>query len=138
MLSSHAVTTTIPTGSGRDQCVQCHTAIGFITRVNNSTNTGVTSFAPTNTVYAAIGCQTCHEPHGQTVPANNPHLIRISGSVTFGDGTVITNAGESELCIQCHHSRNGGATNNVVQYALGRPPGAEAPALARTMDRRGT
>ena len=31
--SSHAVTTTIPTGSGRDQCVICHTAYGFITRI---------------------------------------------------------------------------------------------------------
>ena len=122
--SSHAVTTTIPTGSGRDQCVMCHTAIGFVTRINNTISNSlaggtITNFAPTNTAYAAINCQACHEPHGGTVPTNNPHLIRTLASVTFGDGTVVTNAGEGELCMECHHSRDGGATNNVVQYALG-------------------
>jgi hypothetical protein len=118
--SSHAVTTTIPTGSGRDQCVMCHTAFGFVTRINNSTsNSLITSFAPTNTAYAAINCQTCHEPHGETIPLTNPHLIRTLAAVTLGDGTVVTNAGEGELCMECHHSRDGGATNNVVQYALG-------------------
>ena len=126
--SAHAGQTTsvsVPSGSGRDQCVMCHTSTGFITRINNTVSNmlaggTITNFAPTNTAFAAIGCQTCHEPHGETVPANNPHLIRMLGSVTFGDGTVITNAGEAELCMQCHHSRNGSATNNVVQYALGK------------------
>ena len=126
-VSAHAggqsTAATVPSGSGRDQCVMCHTAVGFITRIQNSTsNSTITSFAPTNTAYAAIGCQTCHEPHGETVPTNtlpNVHLIRTLASVTFGDGTVITNAGEAQLCIACHHSRDGSATNNVVQYALG-------------------
>jgi hypothetical protein len=115
---------TIPSGSGRDQCVMCHTAYGFVTRINNTISNSVaggtiTNFAPTNTAYAAIGCQTCHEPHGGTVPTNNPHLIRTMAAVTLGDGTVITNAGEGQLCLECHHSRDGGASNNVVNYALG-------------------
>jgi hypothetical protein len=116
---------TIPSGAGRDQCVMCHTAYGFVTRINNTlTNIlaggTITNFAPTNTAYASINCQTCHEPHGETTPTNNPHLIRTLASVTLGDGTVVTNAGEGALCMECHHSRNGSATNNVVQYALGK------------------
>jgi hypothetical protein len=121
--SSHAVTTTIPSGAGRGYCVQCHTTAGFITRINY-TGANSTNFAPTNTIdttFSAIGCQTCHEPHGQTIPTNNPHLIRALAAVAMGDGTLITNAGEAELCLQCHHSRDGSATNNVVQYALGKP-----------------
>lgn len=118
--SSHAVTTTIPSGTGRDQCVQCHTSYGFITRTDNLESTN-TTFPPTNTTYAAIGCQTCHEPHGLTTPTNDNHLIRIMSSVTFGDGTVITNGGEGILCMNCHHSRDGSAITNVVNYPLGRP-----------------
>jgi hypothetical protein len=126
--SSHAVTTTIPSGATRDQCVMCHTSYGFITRIDNTesnivANNTITNFAPTNTTYAAIGCQTCHEPHGNTFPTNNApntHIIRTLASVTLGDGTVVTNAGEAELCLECHHSRDGGASNNVVQYALGK------------------
>jgi len=125
--SSHAVTTTIPTGSGRDQCVMCHTSIGFITRLENTQSNlvaggTITNFPATNTIYAAIGCQTCHEPHGNTFPTNNApntHILRTLASVTLGDGTVVTNAGEAELCMECHHSRNGGASNNVVNYQLG-------------------
>ena len=112
---------TIPSGTGHDQCVQCHTSYGFITRIQNSTNTAVTSFPPTNTTYAAIGCQTCHEPHGQTLPTNDNHLIRVMASATFGDGTVITNGGEGNLCMNCHHSRNGSAVTNVANYALNLP-----------------
>jgi len=122
-VSSHAIGTTHAAGAASNgYCVECHTASGFVTRINY-TGTNATTFAPTNTIdtsYAAIDCQACHEPHGGTVPTNNPHLIRTLAAVTFGDGTVVTNAGEAALCIECHHSRNGSATNNVVQYALGK------------------
>jgi hypothetical protein len=122
---------TIPSGNGRDQCVMCHTAYGFVTRINNTISNSVaggtiTNFAPTNTVYASINCQTCHEPHGGTVPTNNPHLIRTLASVTLGDGTVVTNAGEAELCLECHHSRDGGASNNVALWSSGQKTWAGA------------
>ncbi len=118
--SGHAVTTTIPSGTGRDQCVKCHTTVGFITAVNNAASTN-TTFAPTNTAFSAIGCQTCHEPHGLTIPTADSHLLRVMASATFGDGTVITNGGEGNLCMTCHHSRNGSAVTNVVNYKKGLP-----------------
>jgi hypothetical protein len=103
----------VPSGPSRGQCVGCHTSSGFIGRMNGSTTT--------NTTYSAIACQTCHEPHGQTVPDNNPHLLRILGSVTMPDGTVVTNAGNGALCLQCHHNRNGSVTNMLVNYPQGLP-----------------
>jgi hypothetical protein len=117
-VSGHANTTRIPSGSAsRWDCVGCHTANGFIDRI---TNLGNTNAYTTNTTYSAIACQTCHEPHGQTTPTNDSHLIRIMGSVTMPDGTVVTNAGEGALCLECHHNRNGSATNQLVAYPLGK------------------
>jgi hypothetical protein len=117
-VSGHANTTRVPTGSAsRWVCVGCHTAQGFIDRIDNLGNANAYT---TNTTYFAIACQTCHEPHGQTIPTNNPHLLRLLGSVTMPDGTVVTNAGEGALCLQCHHNRNGSATNQMVNYPLGK------------------
>ncbi len=90
-----------PSGPGREGCVGCHTAYGFVGRIARS--------ATTNTTYMAINCQTCHEPHGATLPgtnAPNPYIIRTMAAVTLMDGTVVTNAGEGILCMQCHHSRS--------------------------------
>ena len=110
-VSGHANTTRIPTGANRGQCVGCHTASGFIGRIEGSTTTNLT--------FQAIGCQTCHEPHGLTAPTNNPHLLRLLADVTMNDGTVVTNAGEGKLCLQCHHIRNGPASSNIANYQQG-------------------
>ena len=57
-----------------------------------------------DTTYNAINCQTCHEPHGETVPSTNLHLVRTAASVTLQDGTVVTSAGLGTLCMNCHQS----------------------------------
>ena len=104
-ISGHAVTTTDPSGPGRESCVGCHTSPGFIGRIQGAPTT--------NTTYAAINCQTCHDSHGETVPATNspnPYLIRTLAAVPLMDGTVVTNAGKGALCMQCHHSRQNAAT----------------------------
>jgi len=113
-VSGHANTTRSPSGAGRQACVACHTSPGFIARIEG--DTGVT-----NTAFVAIGCQTCHEPHGLTIPAGNAHLIRALGPVTLPDGTTVTNAGAGALCMQCHHNRNGSAADQIVKYPLGQP-----------------
>jgi hypothetical protein len=129
--SSHAVTTTTPTSASdvasgaAEYCVRCHNTPGFIDIVsNNAAGNGIVT--STNVAYSAIGCQTCHEPHGLTYPTNDSHLIRVMSSATFGDGTVITNGGEGILCMNCHHSRNGSAVTNVANWPLWIPtwPGA--------------
>jgi hypothetical protein len=108
MNSGHAVAIA---ESGSTSCVGCHTSYGFIARVEGITN-GISTMTNYLTIttndnlsYASINCQTCHEPHGSTVPTNNPHMIRILENVTLRDGTVVTNAGEGALCMECHQSR---------------------------------
>jgi len=113
-LSSHV---SIPSGAGHEFCVKCHTTLGFITAANNANPAN--SIMATNTQFDPIGCQTCHEPHGMTSPTNDAHLIRKMTAVTFGDGTVITNGGEGNLCMACHHSRNGSAVTNVANFKAG-------------------
>jgi hypothetical protein len=114
-ISGHANTTRVPSGSAsRAVCVGCHTSTGFIGRMDGDTTTNVT--------FSALGCQTCHEPHGETMPTNNPHLLRVLGPVLMADGfTVVTNAGNGALCLQCHHNRNGSVTNQLVNYPQGKP-----------------
>ena len=112
--SLHALASRVPSGSAsRAVCVGCHTSNGFIGRMNGDSTT--------NTDFAALGCQTCHEPHGLTMPTNNPHLLRALGSYIMPDGTTVTNAGNGSLCLECHHSRNGSVTNMLVNFPQGKP-----------------
>ncbi len=111
--SIHARPTRTPSGPSRAACVRCHTAGGFVQYAVTlgTTNTYTTNNA--NTVYEAITCQTCHDPHD----GSNPHQLRNS-LVTLGDGTVVTNAGSGAFCMNCHQSRNGSVTNSIVKYPL--------------------
>jgi hypothetical protein len=112
--SRHAVATRTPSGPTRYNCVRCHTAPGFqqFIQYGGSTNGYVT-----NTVYEAITCAACHDPHDAT----NSSQLRAAPIYTLPDGTTVTNAGLGALCMQCHHSRNGAATNNIRNYQLGLP-----------------
>jgi len=115
--SLHAVTTRLPSGSASHMaCVRCHTAPGFINYVANLGNTNAYA---TNVVYEAINCQTCHDPHD----ASNPAQLRTSTTVAFNGNTgfVVTNAGLGGFCMNCHNSRNGSVTNSIVNYALAQP-----------------
>jgi hypothetical protein len=98
--SMHAITTRDPAGNAT--CVGCHTSTGFIARMGGVTNV--------DTSYMPINCLTCHEPHGITTPTNSLHMIRTLANVTLMDGTIVTNAGEGLVCIQCHHARQNAAT----------------------------
>lgn len=101
--SKHAVTTRDPSGAGREGCVGCHTAPGFIARMQGQPTT--------NTDYQAINCQTCHDPHGQTSPDNATHLVRNVQPLQLADGTTVSNAGAGTLCMNCHKSRQ-----NAIKY----------------------
>jgi hypothetical protein len=115
--SRHAQTT----GPATANCLPCHSANGFIARSTANSNGSYNVTPVTNVTFASISCQTCHEPHGETVPADNPHLIRSLGAVKMPDGTVVTNAGFGAICLQCHQNRNGSATNQIVKFPIGQP-----------------
>jgi len=106
--SMHAVTTQDPSGAGREGCVGCHTAAGFVNRTKGN--------GKVDTAFTAIGCQTCHDPHGRTAPGNAAHLLRSTTPVTLADGTTVSDAGTGTLCMNCHQSRQ-----NAVSYVASTP-----------------
>jgi hypothetical protein len=112
--SRHAVATRTPSGPTRINCVRCHTAPGFKQFIEHA---GDTNTYATNTVYEAITCAACHDPHD----ASNPHQLRSANIYTLPEGTTVTNVGLGGLCMECHHSRNGSASNNIANYQLGKP-----------------
>jgi hypothetical protein len=93
--SGHAIAPRDPAGNAG--CVGCHTTNGFIGKVAGAQNV--------DTSYGAINCQTCHEPHGQTTPSADAHIIRAMTPVTLADGTQVADAGEGALCMNCHQAR---------------------------------
>jgi len=113
--SRHAVATRTPSGPTRNNCVRCHTAPGFAQYIATAGTTNVPYV--TNTVYEAITCAACHDPHDPT----NPHQLRAANTYTLPEGTTVTNAGLGALCMNCHHSRNGAATTNILNFKLGLP-----------------
>jgi hypothetical protein len=112
--SRHALTT----GPTSANCLPCHSANGFIERQDQNGSYAVA--AVTNVAFAAIACQTCHEPHGESDPTGKNHLVRVSGAVMMPDGTTVTNAGLGAVCLECHQNRNGSATNQLANYPLGK------------------
>jgi len=123
--SMHAVTTRDPVGNAT--CVGCHTGTGFTTRMSGATIT--------DTTYHAIDCYTCHEPHGQTTPSNDAHLIRNMAQATLADGTKVTTAGEGALCMQCHMARQNASTyvaNTAGSAHFGPHEGPQADMLMGT------
>lgn len=112
--SLHAHSTRTPSGPGRNDCVRCHTAPGFRNFIEHA---GSTTPYATNTVYEAITCAACHDPHDAT----NPHQLRAANSYTLPEGTTVTNVGNGALCMNCHHARNGEANQNIANYKLGKP-----------------
>lgn len=99
--SGHAMAPTSPSGPGREGCVACHTARGFVAAVNGKTPTTA------DTVYEPLGCATCHDPHS----AVNPHQLRVMGDITLMDGkTVMKDQGNAAICMKCHMSRRDAVT----------------------------
>jgi hypothetical protein len=112
--SLHARATRTPSGANRQNCVRCHTAPGFKNFIEHA---GSTTPYVTNTVYEAITCAACHDPHDAT----HPHQLRTANTYTLPEGTTVTNVGFGALCMTCHHSRNGEANQNIENYKLGKP-----------------
>ena len=123
--SMHAITTRDPAGNA--PCVGCHSANGFIQRMNGQTIT--------DTSYRAIDCGACHEPHSMTAPTTAAHLIRHLNPVTLADGTKLDSVGEGALCMNCHQARQN-ATKYVASTAgsshYGPHEGPQADMLAGT------
>lgn len=112
--SRHARATRTPSGPTRFNCVRCHTAPGFKNFIQHE---GSTTPYATNTVYEAITCAACHDPHD----ASNQHQLRAANTYTLPEGTTVSHVGSGALCMTCHHSRNGEVNQNISNYQQGKP-----------------
>lgn len=103
--SLHAKSTRSPSGAGREGCVVCHTAGGFIERIDKNLDIYDPNYAKQvsakSLTYTEITCSACHDPHNDA----NPGQLRTMEDVKLVDGTVVTEGGAGKLCMQCHKSR---------------------------------
>ena len=88
-----------PVSSG---CSKCHSAWGFIRRVDVKTP----DTRPENG-FSQISCAVCHDPHRSELL---PHQVRTLNDVQLGDTlTVVNYGGMGKVCMQCHISRRDAA-----------------------------
>lgn len=99
----HALATPYPSGAGRETCVKCHTARGYVEYVKAGAP-GL-AFKGTDIEFAPITCQACHDPHAVT----NEKQLRKVNDVTLENGEVIAEGGLGKMCMTCHHSRRNAA-----------------------------
>ena len=96
-LSAHAQTDSrsfwLPIEEGREECAQCHSGKGFIDFVSGFTpEVGGYEFQ-------VISCAVCHDPHD----VFSPNQLRVFGSVTLPDGSLLEGYGVASTCMVCHN-----------------------------------
>lgn len=82
-------------------CNGCHSAYGFVARVDPASDLRDEDGQPLVTGESEVTCATCHDPHS----AKNEHQLRRVSDVTLMDGSVVTFGGISKICMNCHKSR---------------------------------
>jgi hypothetical protein len=114
---------------GRVGCSECHSHEGFV----EFAATG--DVAGTITNPGAWQCKTCHNIHATFEVAD--YAFRLADAVTFiFDETTVFDAGNSNLCANCHQSRRAepnmdipGATYEITSTHYGPHHGAQANIL---------
>jgi predicted CxxxxCH...CXXCH cytochrome family protein len=85
----------VPIGPDRQECVRCHSGAGYISFLDNPTN----SAAWTNTKQT-VTCAVCHDPHSD----KNTAQLRIIGT-PVGVPFEAKDVGLSATCEECHNNR---------------------------------
>jgi len=89
-----------------NNCIRCHDGRGFINFTKGQT-TNTTGWNVGK--HSAIGCATCHDPHGN----GNEYALRPTpaGSDTLGNGYSYAGmGGKGNLCMNCHKARRDNVT----------------------------
>jgi len=114
---------------GRASCAQCHSHEGFV----EYAETGEVGEDISNP--SAWQCKTCHNIHSTFEVGD--YAFRLNDAVTFiFDGTTQFDAGNSNLCANCHQSRTAepntaapGTTFEITSTHYGPHHGAQANVL---------
>ncbi len=121
--SNHSNYPLVTTNTG-GSCARCHNAAGFISWVEAKNETGAfPGSAPVTGGQTNISCQTCHDPHDAT----NPAQLRLYGDLPMlPNGIAVHDAGSGALCMACHNTRNG-AKSDATTGATQNTGGPHAP-----------
>lgn len=122
------------TNNNANHCGRCHSAEGYLTWFNQSSQRGMDFNAKIQgasgdaTVAELVGygmtranvhpqtCQTCHDPHGQGDTSGEPNsaTVRIQSDIAMlPAGFGVTGMGKGAICATCHNTRNGLHTDNA-------------------------
>jgi hypothetical protein len=103
--SAHADATsrafTYPITTGDASCMPCHSAEAFIDAMAGK-EASLRRWAG-RTGFQTVTCVVCHDSHS----AEHEAQLRVYDTVTLPDGTAVTNAGASAVCMTCHNGRVG-------------------------------
>ncbi len=83
-------------GPGRQACVRCHTAKGYVSFLANPTNPAAWNYEA-----QTLGCSGCHDPHSE----ENTFQLRIVGKPIGLPFQVNKDVGLSATCYECHNGR---------------------------------
>jgi len=104
-------------GAGRAACVRCHTHEGFVyflEEVPNADHSGNPAVATDIYNATKIGCETCHSNHGSLEDSLEPPIKTVAPVTAIADASVINFENNSNLCANCHQSRESYATAEAV------------------------
>jgi hypothetical protein len=88
-------------GDDTAACRRCHSAEGFIDFTAGKE--GSLRRWAGRTGFQTVTCAACHDPHS----AEHEAQLRVYDTVSLPDGTAVSRAGASALCMTCHNGRVG-------------------------------
>jgi hypothetical protein len=95
LTSNHATMPLAGSIATSTSCFPCHSGSALVKYANNPSSPGYTSADASQD----ISCAACHDPH----VATNFGLRPVT--VTLLNGYQVSNAGNGNICMTCHHSR---------------------------------
>lgn len=96
---------------GNTECAPCHSGEALIDMAKG--------LDEIRAGYQPVSCAVCHDPHSE----ENPAQVRVydDALISLPDGTEITGAGASALCMSCHQSRTAAVGEVEGEGDLGLP-----------------
>jgi uncharacterized protein YoxC len=110
----------------RNACAACHTTQGFVNAITTMSGGGFTVAgtnamgSASNTSKQVLGCNACHSSTTWKTSVRTMSGGFVAGMGGYGTAAKATinypNAGESNVCVPCHASRENGASLKAGNY----------------------
>lgn len=94
--------------AGTSECRRCHTSTGFVYYVSNNKALMPNSELKNGKQNEVLGCKTCHVDYSWKRRSLSPVSVTYAGAAS-SDAVSYPDAGESNICLNCHVGRESGA-----------------------------